>query len=376
MRSLHFLLILLAVGLAGCGNVGQTALPTVVLEPPTRSQQPSSHTTASGVIASGEVIPGEQLQMVFSISGKVESVFFDVGDTVEAGQVLIQLENQADFDAALRAAEYELAQAQQARNDLDDHAELARVEALDEVISCMHAVNEAQHNLDNFWVPWTQGNLEAEEALTLMQERLNQARITYERYKYWDEDDPAYEDSRAVLDSAQSEYNTALKRITYQYELETAQVYLDEAMSHYEILSAGADPDLVHLADTRLVYAQSQVAAAEDALEKLTLVAPIDGTISAVNIGVGEWVLPGQSVLVLVDLEHMQVVTSDLSELDIPGISIGQVVSVSVSALDHTISGHVSQISPLADTLCGDVVYKTTIELDSIPEGLRAGISV
>jgi hypothetical protein len=35
----------------------------------------------------------------------------------------------------------------------------------------------------------------------------------------------------------------------------------------------------------------------------------------------------------------------------------------------------VSAISPLADTLGGDVVYKVTIELDSLPEGLRAGMS-
>jgi hypothetical protein len=33
-------------------------------------------------------------------------------------------------------------------------------------------------------------------------------------------------------------------------------------------------------------------------------------------------------------------------------------------------------ISPLADTLGGDVVYQTTIDLDTIPEGLRPGMSV
>jgi hypothetical protein len=30
----------------------------------------------------------------------------------------------------------------------------------------------------------------------------------------------------------------------------------------------------------------------------------------------------------------------------------------------------------VADTLGGDVVYKTTIEIDSPPDGLRAGMSV
>ena len=38
-------------------------------------------------------------------------------------------------------------------------------------------------------------------------------------------------------------------------------------------------------------------------------------------------------------------------------------------------SGAVSEISPLADTLGGDVVYKTVIELDKPLEGLRPGMS-
>jgi hypothetical protein len=36
----------------------------------------------------------------------------------------------------------------------------------------------------------------------------------------------------------------------------------------------------------------------------------------------------------------------------------------------------VSEISALADRLGGDVIYKTTIELDTRPDGLRAGMSV
>ena len=50
-------------------------------------------------------------------------------------------------------------------------------------------------------------------------------------------------------------------------------------------------------------------------------------------------------------------------------------MTVSFKALDQDVSGVVSAISPLADTLGGDVVYKVTIELDSLPEGLRAGMS-
>jgi len=51
-------------------------------------------------------------------------------------------------------------------------------------------------------------------------------------------------------------------------------------------------------------------------------------------------------------------------------------VTVFVKALNQSLSGRVSLIAPLANTLGGDVVYKITIELESIPPELRAGMSV
>ncbi len=59
-----------------------------------------------------------------------------------------------------------------------------------------------------------------------------------------------------------------------------------------------------------------------------------------------------------------------------PRVAVGQPVSVYVKALDERVAGRVSVIAPLADTLGGDVVYKTTIDLDSLPPGLRPGMSV
>ena len=47
-----------------------------------------------------------------------------------------------------------------------------------------------------------------------------------------------------------------------------------------------------------------------------------------------------------------------------------------VEALDVEITGTVESISSVAETLGGDVIYKTTIALDELPEGIRAGMSV
>jgi multidrug resistance efflux pump len=97
--------------------------------------------------------------------------------------------------------------------------------------------------------------------------------------------------------------------------------------------------------------------------------------IAALQIHAGEWVTPGQPVLLLSDLQHLLVETTDLSERDIPRIEIGQPVIVTIQALNEDVAGRVSAISPLADTLGGDVVYKTTVALDTRPSGVRAGMS-
>jgi multidrug resistance efflux pump len=104
--------------------------------------------------------------------------------------------------------------------------------------------------------------------------------------------------------------------------------------------------------------------------------APFAGTITQVNFQSGEWVIPGQAILALADLAHPRIETTDLSEKDIPQVEVGQLVTILIDALNQEVSGRVAEIAPLAETLGGDVVYKTTIDLDSLPPGLREGMSV
>ena len=155
-----------------------------------------------------------------------------------------------------------------------------------------------------------------------------------------------------------------------------AAAVLADAQARYAIVQTGPDPDQLALAQARVTTAEAHWAAAKSALADLELRAPFSGTVTELRIHVSEWVSPGQPVLLLSDLEHLRVGTTDLSERDVPKIKIGQPVTVSIKALNQEAPGHVSDIAPLADTLGGDVVYKTTIALEALPAGLRAGMSV
>ncbi len=86
--------------------------------------------------------------------------------------------------------------------------------------------------------------------------------------------------------------------------------------------------------------------------------------------------MPGQPVLTLAEIHHLQAVTTDLSERDVTQVSVGQQATVYVEALDVEIGGRVADIAPQASAIGGDVVYAVTIELDEQPPGLRWGMSV
>jgi len=110
-------------------------------------------------------------------------------------------------------------------------------------------------------------------------------------------------------------------------------------------------------------------------LAQATLSAPFDGTVVDVAVIPGELVQVNQVVLVLADLGNLQITTTDLSERDIARVQVGQSVKVYIEALDVTVDGKVIRISPIAETVGGDVVYPVTIELDELPNGLLWGMS-
>jgi len=133
--------------------------------------------------------------------------------------------------------------------------------------------------------------------------------------------------------------------------------------------------ELIDVADAKVQQSQSALEVAQATLAQGLLLAPYDGTVVQVNIAPGEYVQPGQVVSVIGNLEHLQVETTDLSERDIPNVKLGQIALVHVEALDTEFSGKVTAISPIADIVGGDVVYKVTVSLGEQPEGLLWGMN-
>ena len=105
------------------------------------------------------------------------------------------------------------------------------------------------------------------------------------------------------------------------------------------------------------------------------LISPVDAIVASIAVIPGELVQVDQAVITLATLDDLQIKTTDLSERDIARVKIGQTVNVHIEALDVTITGTVISISPISETVGGDIVFPVTIELDEQPDGLLWGMT-
>jgi len=355
----------LSIVLAACGQQGST--PTAVEE--------ISINTNPVVSATGVVLPLKRSTLSVPFPGVVDQVLVERGDVVEEGQVLLRLKGKEEIEAQVAQARTEVISAEQALNDLYENHDLALAAALQAYYLANNAVKEAQYQLDNFTVPVNQKDLSAVEAVKIMKERLDAATAAFQPYRNESEQNDTRKKLKEKLDEAQADYNAAVKRLTYEFALQEALAKLAKAERDYQTLAKGPDPDLVALAEARLETAKAALAAAEKKLADLEIKALYAGVISEVYVREGEWVAPGQPILILADLEHLRIETTDLNEIDVARVKVGDKVVITFDALpDVVVNGKVVLISPKASEGSG-VNYTVVIEMDEIPEALRWGMT-
>jgi HlyD family secretion protein len=128
-------------------------------------------------------------------------------------------------------------------------------------------------------------------------------------------------------------------------------------------------------ADSKVDQMQFALEVTQASLAQGTLVAPFEGTVIKVDVSPGEYVQSGQVIIELARLNELQIETTDLSEQNVVAVKIGQTSTVYIEALDQEFPGKVTAISPISDTIGGDVVFKVTIQLDEQSKDLLWGMS-
>jgi multidrug resistance efflux pump len=129
-------------------------------------------------------------------------------------------------------------------------------------------------------------------------------------------------------------------------------------------------------AEARLRQTELAVDALVQQTEDAELRAPFAGTVVDVYTELGDRVTPAETVVVLATLDQLQARTTDLTELDIARVAVGQPAVLAVDAFpDQEFPGEVTEISLQAEDYRGDVVYAVTIDLLDPGVPLRWGMT-
>ena len=340
----------------------------------------------NGPLQASGTVEAVQVSVASEVSGRVQEVLVEEGQSVEAGDVVLRMDSRlleaqreralAGGKAAVAAAELELITAQQALDALHEHATLAAAQAELALANARKALDDAER-LNTYQQKGNRATREtldaAKAALTLAEQALDRAEAAYNRVGTLPADNPTRAAARAALEAARRQRDAAQASLNWykgepsdidqailSAKVNLAQAQLDEAERSFEDLQPGPDPDLLAQSQARLTLAQAQLAAARAQakveaetldlqLDKLLVRAPLGGVVLARSVEPGEVLLAGAQALSIGQTDRLTI-TVFLPE-DLYGkVDLGDHVQVSADAFpDETFDAVVTRIADQAE---------------------------
>ncbi|MDQ7030839.1 MAG: efflux RND transporter periplasmic adaptor subunit [Ardenticatenia bacterium] len=406
--------LLLAVGLVGLWywqGRAETASPPPATPVPTIAGDVPDIVTAEGV-----VVPARRARLAFAVGGLLEERLVEEGERVVAGTPLANLASPQfvrrveEAQAALAVARAQLAQAEAgARPEEIAAAEAALAAAQAQLDSARAQRRQAQAALEEARARLRQaerGPTEEERRIALARLRqaqaaLKQAQAAYDQVAHRADiaalpQSRALEEATLAVEIARAEYDRLLKGATEEEldqlraavgraeagveaaaaSVRAAEAAVAQAQARLEQLRQGATEEELAVLRNRVRQAQVALDQARALVGFTRLVAPFDGTLTQWLVRKGEAVVPNQPVALFGDVESLQVETSDLGELDVVNVQEGQPAEVTFDALpDIRVPGRVLAVRQVAEEQRGETTYTVLVGLDSVPEGLRWGMT-
>ncbi|HIC01879.1 TPA: efflux RND transporter periplasmic adaptor subunit [Candidatus Poribacteria bacterium] len=169
---------------------------------------------------------------------------------------------------------------------------------------------------------------------------------------------PQEEDIRAVgAQVKQAEAAVRLARLsnetkTWEKDISLMQSQVESARANLQSVEALENAKSweaeIASAETLVIQAQASADLAKKMLSYATIIAPIAGIISKLNLDPGNIVTPAVSICEIVDMHSVKAVVYVI-ESDLPKVEVGREVSINVDSWDEPFSGRISEISPVLD---------------------------
>ena len=294
MKKINIVWVAIIALMVGVGLYGYYILTTLKSNQETTDQNGSLETAVARtgdltILASGsgQIIPASEIDVDFAESGTITEILVQVGDQVQAGEVLARLQSDmtpAELAADITQAELAVIQAERNLADLYATAELETAQAL-------IALEDAQQALEDL------ANIELEKATALLAiAQAENSIATAEMMLYIYNSSPSEEEiytayasllfKQEDLDDLQKKLSDTLKTISgarNQSQRERAEgqllqinvqianqnIVVEDALYKLETIDESADPLDISLAEAQLATAQAQLESAQAELAEI-----------------------------------------------------------------------------------------------------------
>jgi len=288
-----------------------------------RVQAVSAASAPQGVVlnATGYIVAAHKIEVAAKVIGRVNWIGVDKGDRVQAGQVIVRLEDD-EYQAQLLQATGQLASLQ-AR--LDEALHGSRPE---EIAQALANLNSAKADLSD-------AKMSLDRARSLVGEGLT---------------------PQQTVDDAQARYDGAVHKV-------------DSLQKTYELVKLGPRQEQIDSLRGQVEQAKGSLAYAQTNLANTIIRAPVSGTILERAVEKGEFVTTSfvgdrgakGYVVSLADLNDLEV-ELDISQNDFAKLHSGQHGVVTTDAFpDRRYDGFIKEISPEANRQKATVQIKVKV---------------
>ncbi len=323
------------------------------------------------VVAEGRVIPAVSAEIAAASGGKVAVVKVAPGDTVAAGDVVLEFDHAAAdlqvesaaqalaaSEAGVKRAKASVAQAEAGV----DQAQAGVAQARAGVNQAQGSLSAASGSVNQAVAAWNAAKA-ARDALPSGTSRAQKRQA-----------DAQVSQAAAGISAARGQRAAASAAVSASRgAVDSAQAAVTSARR--AVLSAKAALEAAEADAQRAAIAVRQ---AEEARDQLLLTTPVAGTVLSVEPEVGDLAQPGAVLVRVADTSAWRFETTDLSETSIARVREGAPVSVTVDGLPgEEIAATVESVGDFGLPSQGDIVFQVlAAPTGEVPDGLRWNMTV
>lgn len=339
-----------------------------------------SYTVSAGdvrdtISAVGRLEADQTVSLNFRSTGRVTEVLVQLGDNVQAGDVLARLDStnqQLSFDQAMLAYEQAQIAVQELRNSPTE-AELTAAQA---------AVSGAQGS----YAASVQSTSPEEIAAAELryQQALQQVQSLQQTRNNMTTDLPQQQYQLAEAQIGAAGFNAEIARlqlenlrIRNQGPNAEAAASVNLAQLQLQRVQMGPRPEQIAIAQAAVQRATVRVTEAQIALDQTILTAPIAGVVTRIGVQIGQPADQSStaSAVEISDLSRLWL-TANVDEVDVDRVFIGLPAEVRLDALPaEGFSASVQQMALLPVVVNGVVNFPVRFRIDSQDDRLRAGMT-